>query len=121
MRLMNAPDPTALTALARSIQNARWLGAVADAHWKGASIDSRSPQQGNIFFALKGEHVNGHDFVQQALTAGASCAVVERTPDPSISALGPVLLVPDVVTAMAQAATAYRRTSLAQTLVLAVN
>lgn len=43
-----------------------------------ASIDSRETEPGDLFFALKGERQDGHDFVAQAFTAGAVGAVVER-------------------------------------------
>src|SRR5262249_51127548 len=35
------------------------------------SIDSRSIQPGELFFAVKGERLDGHDFVAQALQNGA--------------------------------------------------
>ncbi len=41
-------------------------------------IDSRNAQPGDIFFALRGEKADGHDFLPQALEAGVSAAVVER-------------------------------------------
>ena len=44
----------------------------------GIAIDSRAVQPGEIFVALSGEHVDGHDFVADALARGAVCAVVER-------------------------------------------
>lgn len=43
-----------------------------------AVIDSRQARPGDLFFALRGEHHDGHDFVTDALTAGAAGAVVER-------------------------------------------
>lgn len=36
------------------------------------SVDTRTLQKGDIFVALQGEHVDGHDFIQQALERGAS-------------------------------------------------
>jgi UDP-N-acetylmuramoyl-tripeptide--D-alanyl-D-alanine ligase len=48
--------------------------AVAQAY----SIDSRTIQPGNLFFAVKGERMDGHDFVQQALEKGSVAAVVRR-------------------------------------------
>lgn len=41
-------------------------------------IDSREARSGDLFFALRGERADGHDYVSQALQAGASGAVVER-------------------------------------------
>ncbi|HZR30576.1 MAG TPA: UDP-N-acetylmuramoyl-tripeptide--D-alanyl-D-alanine ligase [Terriglobales bacterium] len=42
----------------------------------GYSIDSRTVRPGELFFAVKGEHLDGHDFVEQALDKGATAAVV---------------------------------------------
>ncbi|MBU1368823.1 MAG: UDP-N-acetylmuramoyl-tripeptide--D-alanyl-D-alanine ligase [Bacteroidetes bacterium] len=47
------------------------------------SIDSRKIEKGAVFFALKGENVDGNRFVYQALEAGAACAVSD---DPAIEA-----------------------------------
>src|SRR6266496_1381387 len=44
----------------------------------GYSIDSRTIRQGDLFFAVKGEKMDGHDFVSQALQMGAVAAVVAR-------------------------------------------
>jgi UDP-N-acetylmuramoyl-tripeptide--D-alanyl-D-alanine ligase len=42
----------------------------------GYSIDSRSIGAGELFFAVKGERVDGHDYVETALADGAVAAVV---------------------------------------------
>ncbi len=42
----------------------------------GASIDSRTIAPGDVFYALRGERQDGHDFVAAALAAGASRAVI---------------------------------------------
>jgi len=44
-------------------------------------VDSRRAAPGSIFFALKGEKVDGHAFVGDALARGAIGAVVERPID----------------------------------------
>ncbi|MEK7246927.1 MAG: Mur ligase domain-containing protein, partial [Chloroflexota bacterium] len=41
-------------------------------------IDSREARPGDLFFALQGERVDGHDYVAAAIAAGASGAVVGR-------------------------------------------
>jgi len=51
----------------------------ADARVLSAAIDSRAVDAGALFFALPGERVDGHEFVAQAVTAGASGAVVSTT------------------------------------------
>jgi UDP-N-acetylmuramoyl-tripeptide--D-alanyl-D-alanine ligase len=44
----------------------------------GYSIDTRTIQPADLFFAVKGERLDGHDFVQQALAKGAVGAVVQK-------------------------------------------
>lgn len=58
--------------------DARPLGAPAqqDAVVTGHSIDSRTIAPGELFFAIHGERMNGHDFVADALASGAVAAVV---------------------------------------------
>jgi UDP-N-acetylmuramoyl-tripeptide--D-alanyl-D-alanine ligase len=45
---------------------------------QGYSIDSRTVQPGELFFAVKGERMDGHDFVNQALENGAVAAVIRQ-------------------------------------------
>ncbi|MFZ2094999.1 MAG: Mur ligase family protein, partial [Anaerolineales bacterium] len=42
------------------------------------AIDSRQVIPGSLFVALPGEHHDGHDFVEEAFTAGARFALVKR-------------------------------------------
>jgi len=44
----------------------------------GYSIDSRTIQAGDLFFAIHGERFDGHDFVEAVIEAGAVAAVVAR-------------------------------------------
>ena len=44
----------------------------------GWSVDSRSVQPGDLFFALHGPNFDGHAYVEKALEAGAVSAVVDR-------------------------------------------
>lgn len=44
----------------------------------GISFDSRTTAPGDVFIALTGELVDGHDFVEQAFERGAVAALVER-------------------------------------------
>jgi UDP-N-acetylmuramoyl-tripeptide--D-alanyl-D-alanine ligase len=43
------------------------------------TTDTRALVPGDLFVALRGERFDGHDFVAQAIEAGAAAAVVERT------------------------------------------
>lgn len=60
----------------------------------GASIDTRTLQPGDLFFAIRGEARDGHDFVADALARGAAAAVVASARAEGLSAHGPVLAVP---------------------------
>jgi len=71
----------------------------------GAVIDSRKIEAGNLFIALNGEYVDGHDFLTQARLAGASAALVSELRDDEL----PQLLVEDVVTAFGQIAAHWRQ------------
>jgi UDP-N-acetylmuramoyl-tripeptide--D-alanyl-D-alanine ligase len=45
---------------------------------EGYSIDTRTLRPGELFFAIRGERLDGHDYVEAALQAGAVAAVVAR-------------------------------------------
>ena len=63
-------------------QIADWIHAEGDfttnSEATGYSIDSRTLNAGDLFFAVTGERVDGHDYVQQALANGAVAAVVSN-------------------------------------------
>lgn len=50
-----------------------------DAVAEGYSIDSRTVKGGELFFAIRGERLDGHDYVEAALAAGAAAAVIEKS------------------------------------------
>ena len=79
--------------------------AVAQAY----SIDSRNICQGELFFAVKGEHLDGHDFVPEALSKGAIAAVVRKDQATRYPERAPLLTVEDTLVALQTLATAVRR------------
>ena len=64
----------------------------------GISIDTRTLQPGELFFAIKGDRNDGHDYVARAFAAGASLAVVAETFEGN--AAGPLLRVADTLEAL---------------------
>jgi UDP-N-acetylmuramoyl-tripeptide--D-alanyl-D-alanine ligase len=99
-------------------QAAQWCGAeMLDAseealHVTGYSIDSRTIHSGDLFFAIKGEHFDGHDFVATALDNGAAGVVVARTrllALPPELRKKPLLVVEDTLVALQYLAAAVRR------------
>jgi UDP-N-acetylmuramoyl-tripeptide--D-alanyl-D-alanine ligase len=75
-----------------------------DGYFQGASLDTRDLQAGELFVAVLGERVDGHDYIEQAAARGASAALVSRHVPASI----PTLQVADVVSALAELASAWR-------------
>jgi UDP-N-acetylmuramoyl-tripeptide--D-alanyl-D-alanine ligase len=47
----------------------------------GVAFDSREIRPGDLFVALKGEHADGHDFIDKAFAAGAAGAIVSAPVD----------------------------------------
>ena len=85
-------------------------GATAVA--SGYSIDSRTIQRGDLFFAVHGERFDGHDFVQAAIDAGAAAAVIAgsqlgRYENDAVRKR--LLLVDDPLAAMQRLASSVRR------------
>jgi UDP-N-acetylmuramoyl-tripeptide--D-alanyl-D-alanine ligase len=78
----------------------------------GVSIDSRRIRAGELFFALRGQNHDGHDYVSQAIAAGAGGVVVEkeRSVVDAIPEQVPVVTVPDSHEAMITLAKEYRTT-----------
>jgi UDP-N-acetylmuramoyl-tripeptide--D-alanyl-D-alanine ligase len=76
---------------------------------QGYSIDSRTVQAGELFFAVKGERLDGHDFVEQALSRGAIAAVVEKKQLARYSNPAGLLAVDDTLVALQTLATAVRK------------
>ena len=97
----------------------------AGAGLSGACIDSRQLKPGQIFFAFRGEKVDGHAFVESTLAAGAGMAVVDRPESlpeglvRRVATTHAIVQVPDVGAALLRIAAAYRRT-LDMTRVIAV-
>ena len=78
----------------------------ADEEILGVVIDSRKVGKGAMFAALKGEHVDGHDYIAKAFELGAVCCLAEYAPE---GVSGSVIVVPDVAQAMKDLAEAYRK------------
>lgn len=68
----------------------------------GVEIDSRDVRSGDLFFALKGEAMDGHRFLDKAFANGATAAVVDRPVD------YPHILVADTNAALEDLAAAAR-------------
>jgi UDP-N-acetylmuramoyl-tripeptide--D-alanyl-D-alanine ligase len=76
---------------------------------QGYSIDSRTVQPGELFFAVKGERLDGHDFVEQALIRGVIGAVVRKDQLARYSKPAGLFAVDDTLVALQTLATAVRK------------
>ena len=79
---------------------------------RGYSIDSRTIAPGELFFAVRGERFDGHDFVASAAERGTVAAVVSRSraatlPDTALSV--PLLIAEDPLIALQSLALHVRR------------
>lgn len=72
---------------------------------EGAAIDSRKVEKDNLFFAIKGDKVDGHDFIKAAFDNGAGAVICERVPE---GEEGICIVVEDTVEALKKLAAYYR-------------
>jgi UDP-N-acetylmuramoyl-tripeptide--D-alanyl-D-alanine ligase len=75
----------------------------------GYSIDSRTVGPGQLFFAVKGERLDGHDFAESALERGAVAAVVRRDQLGRYPRQNDLLAVEDTLVALQTLAMAVRK------------
>src|ERR1700681_3129351 len=94
-----------ISASVEPADSASGSGAVA----LGYSIDSRTVQPGELFFAVKGERLDGHDFVEQALNNGAAAAVVNGSDLSRYGSKARLLTVNDTLAALQTLAMAVRK------------
>jgi UDP-N-acetylmuramoyl-tripeptide--D-alanyl-D-alanine ligase len=80
-----------------------------DALVRRVCADSRQAQPGDLFFAIKGEHFDGHNFLSEVVQKGVAAIVVERGKVPVQLPECGVLVVDNVRVALGKFATAYRR------------
>ena len=80
----------------------------AQASLSGVAVDSRRARPGDLFVAIAGARVDGHDYAAQAAAAGARALLGERRPA-GIPAEFPVLQVPDPADALLHLAGALKK------------
>jgi UDP-N-acetylmuramoyl-tripeptide--D-alanyl-D-alanine ligase len=80
----------------------------------GVSIDSRTLQAGELFFAISGLGSDGHDYVAAAFAKGAAAAVVDEKNADRLAAEGPLYVVREVLPALERLGVAARARSAAR-------
>lgn len=82
-----------------------WVGE-PPREWRGAALDSRKIEAGNLFIALPGARVDGHTFLSAAEERGAAAALVSQ---PNHDLKLPQLVVENVARALQTLGRAQRR------------
>ena len=94
-----------LELLLKGVEHSRIAGApqtIAD-----LAIDSRAVKPGALFFAVPGEHTDGHNFIAQAVANGAVAVVCERNAE--LAGNATAVVVPDSAAALSKIADAFFR------------
>ncbi|RLT26501.1 MAG: UDP-N-acetylmuramoyl-tripeptide--D-alanyl-D-alanine ligase [Chloroflexi bacterium] len=101
------PVPVLDTQFLRTALGDSLIDAIGpDATFARAVIDSRRTQAGDLFVALPGEHVDGHDFARAAIDGGATGALL--THDVAGIESATRMLVPDALAGLQRLAVAWR-------------
>lgn len=79
----------------------------ADVNILGFSIDTRTLKPGDLYIALRGHRLDGHDFIEEAIARGASAVICEHANN---RVQAPQLVVPCSLEALGHAACWYRQT-----------
>ena len=102
---MSKPTPLMRLAQAHALLPGSVLVGDASTPLLRVHSDTRSLRAGDLFVALRGDNFDAHSFLPQAKAAGAAAALAEH----GLREAGlPGLLVPDVLAALQQLATAWR-------------
>jgi UDP-N-acetylmuramoyl-tripeptide--D-alanyl-D-alanine ligase len=94
---MSAPLWTGLALV--GVLDARVSGGLP-ASVGGVSIDTRTLQPGDLFFAIRGENNDGHDYVRAAFDAGAAACVIDEAHADALASMGAFFIVHDTLAAL---------------------
>lgn len=76
-----------------------------ETQFEGVSIDTRTLQPHNLYVAIRGEQLDGHQFVLEAKQKGARAALVSE----QVAVDLPQIKVPDTIKALGQLSVAWRK------------
>ena len=81
----------------------------SDSYIHGVSIDSRTMKKNDIFWAIKGDNFDGHNYVPDALKLGAAAIVIQSKYATKYKSLAnPVIVVDDTLKALQNFASLHR-------------
>jgi UDP-N-acetylmuramoyl-tripeptide--D-alanyl-D-alanine ligase len=99
-----------ISLAAHEVEGATVVSGDREARIHGVSIDSRSVQASDLFVALPGERVDGHDYLEAAAAGGAVAVLCEPSRAPELGAVA-VLEAADALAALQALARQVRRRS----------
>lgn len=76
-----------------------------DITFQGLSTDTRTLMPGSLFVAIRGNNLDGHDFIEEAFKKGAAAAIVNKPIESPLSQL----IVEDTTLALGQLGAAWRQ------------
>ncbi|HET55597.1 MAG TPA: UDP-N-acetylmuramoyl-tripeptide--D-alanyl-D-alanine ligase [Ignavibacteria bacterium] len=77
---------------------------------KNISIDSRTIKKGSLFVAIKGKKTDGHNYVKEAISKGASAVIISKKREKDFKRLKiPVITVNNTTKAYGQLANTWRK------------
>ena len=93
--------------------DAEVISGLPEENIENVCTDSRAAKAGDVFFAIKGEKFDGHEFACEVAAKGAAAVVVEKSRAQALRSKVPsgtgLLAVADVRVALGRLAAAYRR------------
>jgi len=97
----------------REAVHGRWLARGGVPTVQGVTTDTRSAGAGQLFFALRGQRTDGHEYLAQAAQAGCAAAIVAagaNVPPETLAAFGAgVMAVADTTVALGDLAARHRK------------
>ncbi|MBQ2878933.1 MAG: UDP-N-acetylmuramoyl-L-alanyl-D-glutamate--2,6-diaminopimelate ligase [Bacteroidaceae bacterium] len=95
-----------LNELIRQIQYTQIVLPKEEVDIKGVCIDSRNVKEGDMFIAMRGTQVDGHNYIDAAIANGASAIICETRPD-TISSTVAYIIVSNAQAIVGKIATTY--------------
>ncbi len=94
-------------ALAAKAVGGKIVGGTGEEIISSVTMDSRLVEKGSLFVAIKGERVDGHDFIEAVFEKGAAAVFCDHVPE---NARGACIVVDNTVAALQNLAQWYRQT-----------
>ena len=104
MKVSFGDKPLKISQIAEMCGGSIYTDFGGDDEIKHICTDSREAEKNCLFLAIRGEKVDGHNYINKAAELGAACAIAEHAVD---GANIPLIIVEDTLAAIAALSTAY--------------